>query len=474
MTTDTTSSPSADDSVVFVLFGATGDLAKRMVLTAFYELHTRGLMPAQWRLVGNGRGDVAHEDFHAHVKQVLTDFGDGEPDGEQWDEFVGHLRFAGGGFEKSDPGSLLDVLHEARGEIGDAKYVHYLAIPPTAFAKVTEGLSEHDLIEGARVVYEKPYGQSLQSFRELDELVHSVMDEKQVYRIDHFLGKEATQNLHVVRFGNELIGRSWCRDAVMQVQIDVPETLDVADRAVFYDETGAFRDMIVTHLFQVAAEVAMEPPLSLEAQDLQDAREAVLAAFRPLRPEDTVLGQYTGYTDLEDVPDDSVTDTFAAVRLWVDTDRWHGVPFVLRSGKQLGTSKQVVSLLLRPQDGPIAKVPGQTILQFSLSGSGSIDVQLIVKKPGPDLELAVTRTAVDLGRVSDGDAMPPYVSLLHDVVLGDRSLFTSSAGLENAWSHTADLLADPPAPVPYEPGSAGPHAALALTDGAGWLSDALQ
>jgi len=475
VTTDTTSSPTdaagVDDSVVFVLFGATGDLAKRMVLTAFYELHTRGLMPAQWRLVGNGRGDVSHEDFHAHVKGVLTDFGDGAPEGPAWDDFSDHLRFAGGGFEKSDPGSLLDVLKEAHDDIGHARYVHYLAIPPSAFPKVTEGLAEHDLIKGARVVYEKPYGQSLKSFRELDELVHSVMDEEQVFRIDHFLGKEATQNLHVVRFGNELIGRSWCRDAVAQVQVDVPETLDVADRAEFYDATGAFRDMIVTHLFQVAAEVAMEPPLSLGAQDLQDARESVLAAFRPLRAEDTVLGQYAGYTDLDDVPDDSTTDTFAAVRLWVDTDRWHGVPFVLRSGKQLGTSKQVVSLLLRPQEGPIPKVPGQTILQFSLSGSGSIDVQLVVKKPGPDLELAVTRTAVDLGEVSDGGALPPYVSLLHDVVLGDRSLFTSSAGLEAAWSHTADLLADPPPPVPYEPGTEGPRAALDLTDGVGWLSD---
>ncbi len=470
----TTSTDTASNgSIVFVLFGATGDLAKRMVLTAFYELHTRGLMPAQWRLVGNGRGDVSHEDFHAHVKQVLTDFGGGTPDGQEWDDFSSHLRFAGGGFERSDPGSLLDVLKDARDDIGDARYIHYLAIPPTAFTKVTEGLAEHDLLTGSRVVYEKPYGQSLQSFRELDELVHSVMDEEQVYRIDHFLGKEATQNLHVLRYGNELIGRSWCRDAVAQVQIDVPETLDVADRAVFYDETGAFRDMIVTHLFQVAAEVAMEPPTTLGAADLQSARESVLAAFRPLRHEDTVLGQYAGYTDLEDVPDDSRTDTFAAVRMWVDTDRWHGVPFVLRSGKQLGTSKQVVSLLLRPQDGPVTQAPGHTILQFSLSGTGCIDVQLVVKAPGPDLELAVTRTAVDLGAVGDGAALAPYVSLLHDVVLGDRSLFTSSAGLEAAWSHAADLLADMPDPVAYEPGSEGPPAARDLTDGVGWLSDAV-
>lgn len=461
------------ESLIFVLFGATGDLAKRMVLPAFYELHTRGLMPEQWRLVGNGRGDVSHEDFRGHVLGVLKEFGDGDPDPQQWDDFASHLRFAGGGFEKSDPGSLLDVIEKAHGEIGDARYLHYLAIPPTAFAKVAEGLGEHDLVTDSRVVFEKPYGTSLESFRELDTLVHSVMDEEQVYRIDHFLGKEATQNLHVLRFGNELVGRVWCRDAVAQVQIDVPETLDVADRAAFYDETGAFRDMIVTHLFQVAAEVAMEPPLSMKAADLQDARESVLAAFRPPKADDVVLGQYAGYADLPEVADGSTTDTFAAMRLWVDTDRWHGVPFVLRSGKQLDVSRQVVTLLMHPQDGPLSDVPGAgTLLQFSLSGSGAIDIQLVVKTPGPDLTLSESRTALDLDRVADGDALPPYVALLHDVTVGDRSLFTSSAGLEAAWSTTADLLAAMPDPEPYEPGSVGPRSAERLTDGVGWLSEA--
>ena len=168
--------------------------------------------------------------------------------------------------------------------------------------------------------------------------MHKVLDEEQVFRIDHFLGKEGTQNLHALRFGNGLFDHVWNREHVRAVQIDVPETLDIDDRAVFYDETGALLDMVVTHLFQVAAEVAMEPPLSMSAEDLQAARESVIAAFRPLGQDDVVLGQFDGYRETEGVADDSTTDTFVAARLWIDTDRWHGVPFLLRTGKQLAES----------------------------------------------------------------------------------------------------------------------------------------
>src|ERR687893_132900 len=239
-----------------------------MVLPAFFELAQRGLLPQDWRLVGNGRGDVSHEDFAGRVRDALTEFGPlGEAGGDAegpWEEFAARLRFAGGGFEESDPGSLLDVLGEAREELGgDPQLVHYLAVPPSAFEKLTRALGQHGLTEGARVVYEKPYGTSPEGFRELDELVHSVLEEEQVFRIDHFHGKEGTQDLHVLRFANGLFSSVWSREHVAQVQVDVPETLDVADRAEFYDATGATLDMLVTHLFQVAAEVAMEPPVSL-------------------------------------------------------------------------------------------------------------------------------------------------------------------------------------------------------------------
>src|SRR4051812_42966088 len=264
-----------------------------MVLPAFYDLARRDLLPKQWRLIGNGRGDVSHEDFAGRVHDALEEFGP-HPDQGPWEDFRGRLRFAGGGFASEDPGSLLDVLGEARDELGgDVRYVHYLAVPPEAFEGLTRGLAEHGLAEGARVVYEKPYGTSPESFRELDELVLSVLDEDQVFRIDHFLGKEGTQDLHVLRFANRLFSQIWSREHIAQVQIDVPEELDVTDRAAFYDATGAGLDMLVTHLFQVAAEVAMEPPASLSPTDLQAARESVLACFRPLDTDrDVVLGQF--------------------------------------------------------------------------------------------------------------------------------------------------------------------------------------
>ncbi|MGI8459238.1 MAG: hypothetical protein ACR2LI_14165 [Propionibacteriaceae bacterium] len=460
------------DPTVFVLFGATGDLSKRMVMPAFYELSCRGLLPENWLLVGNGRGEIPHESFRDQVRDSLDEFAGGVGSESDWKSFADRLRFAGGGFERSNPGSMLDVLQEAHDELATrARYIHYLAIPPTAFVKITEGLHEHDLLpEDARVVYEKPYGTSTKTFHELDDLVQSVMKEEQVYRIDHFLGKEATQNLHTLRYANEMFDAIWCKEHVDQVQIDVPETLDVDDRAEFYDATGAFRDMIATHLFQVAAEVAMEPPTSMRATDLQNARESVLQAFRPLLAEDVVFGQYEGYRDLPEVADDSITDTLAAVRLWVDTDRWRGVPFVLRSGKQMAKSTQQVSLIMKKPDGPLGQLPGDgSVITVTLAGSGALSVDLVMKKPGPDMSLVEHLVGLSLDEGAAGDSLPPYVALIHDVTVGDRSLFTSSKGLARAWAVAEAIVSDPPTPVPYLPGSWGPTEADKFTGHHGWL-----
>jgi glucose-6-phosphate 1-dehydrogenase len=454
-----------------VLFGGSGDLARRMVLPAFFELAQRGMLPEEWRLVGAGRRDLSDEDFRTHVHETLTEFGP-SPESGPWEEFSKRLHFAGGGFDTTDPGRLLEVLQKIRDEVGaDPQYVHYLAVPPSTFAPLTQGLEKHGLAAGARVVYEKPYGTSLESFRELDELVLSVLDEDQVFRIDHFLGKEGTQDLHVLRFANELFSQIWSRRHVERVEIDVPEELDVADRAQFYDATGASLDMLVTHLFQVAAEVAMEPPASLTPTDLQAARESVLASFRPLDPErDVVLGQFEGYRDLDGVADGSTTDTFVAARLWVDTDRWRDVPFLLRTGKRMARSAQRVSLWLRTPEGPVDAVPDQgNVLSLSLSGSGSLDISLVTKKPGPDLVLARAHTTLDLKHVPGGRPLPPYVSLIHDVLTGDRSLFTTSDGLAHAWSAFAPLQEHPPRVHPYEPGSWGPAEAGVLAAPDGWL-----
>ncbi|MGH3168901.1 MAG: hypothetical protein ACRDN0_23845, partial [Trebonia sp.] len=330
---------------------------------------------------------------------------------------------------------------------------------------------QHGLAKGARVVDEKPFGTSGKDFRELDRVVHSVLDEQQVYRIDHFLGKEATQDLHMLRFANGSAAAYWDRDHVESVQIDVPETLGIDDRAEFYDATGAVLDMLVTHLFQVAAEVAMEPPASLGPLDLQAAREQVIGCFRPLDPGEVVLGQFDGYRDVPGINPHSSRDTFVAARLWIDNPRWRDVPFYLRTGKRMAESRQRVSLILREPPGPLSgRLPRDAnVLCFSLAGDGEIDLSIVAKKPGPGLDLDVAHASIPLTSLRDADPLPPYVRLIHDVLLGDRSLFTRPDGLAAVWEAAGALLSRPPRVNPYAPGSWGPAQARDLIAPGHWL-----
>ena len=460
----------APGPTVFVLFGATGDLARRMVLPAFYTLAIEKLLPADWVLVGNGRGDMGHEDFRARVRDSLTEFGPA-PEKGPWDEFADRLFFAGGGFDSDDPGSLLDVIGHARSRVGkNAQFVHYLAIPPVAFPEITKALGRHGLARDARVVYEKPFGTSPETFRKLNRTVHSVLDESQVYRIDHFLGKEATQDLHVLRFVNELFGAMWHRDHIESVQIDVPERLGITQRAAFYDATGAVLDMLVTHLFQVAAEVAMEPPASLSSDDIQSARERVIRSFRPLDPAEVVLGQFDGYREVPGIKARSRTDTYVAARLWIDNRRWQGVPFYLRTGKRMARSEQRVSIVLRTPERPFPDLPGRaSVLSFSLTGSGEIDLTILTKRPGVDLTLEPATIRLPLGELREADPLPPYARLIHDVLLGDRSLFTRPDGLGAAWKCVDPLLTAKPRVYAYPQGSWGPAKAAKLIAPGTWL-----
>jgi glucose-6-phosphate 1-dehydrogenase len=469
--TSTTEPPTTpDEPVLVVLHGGRGDLAQRMVYPGLAQLAAGGLLPESWLVIGTGRQEVPDDEYTDLVHDALREHGDPE----HADALDGHVRYAST-FTEDEPGQLVDAIRDATRELGgdggEVTVVHYLAVPPSAFAPTTRALRAHDLTDGIRVVYEKPYGTSPESFEELDALVHEVLDEDQVFRIDHFLGKEATQNLHVLRFGNELFGGVWSREHVAQVQIDVPETLDVADRADFYDETGAALDMLVTHLFQVAAEVAMEPPARLDAAHLATARERVIESFRPLDPQqDVVLGQFDGYRDLEGIADDSTTDTFVAARLWVDNDRWRGVPFLLRTGKRMAESAQRVTLVLRTPDEVFGEPAGPGRISISLAGDGAIDITTTVKQPGPDLRLATGTASLALDDVAPGDPLAPYASLLHDVLVGDRPLFTTPDGLRAAFTAFAPLLGpDRPDPEPYEPGSWGPARADDLAGPDGWV-----
>jgi glucose-6-phosphate 1-dehydrogenase len=458
------------EPTVLVLFGATGDLSRRLVLPAFYRLACEGLLPREWRLIGNGRGDVSHEDFQERVRQSLEEFGP-KPESGPWDDFCSRLRFAGGGFESSNPGSLLDVLNQAEAEVGgEPRRVYYFAVPPAAFAPLTEAIGEHGLAGRARVVYEKPFGVSMKTFYHLDAVAHAVLQEDQIYRIDHFLGKEATQAIHIARFANGLFAGAWDNLHIEDVQIDVPETLDVGSRVGFYDSTGAILDMLVTHLFQVAAEVSMRVPESLDAEHIAEARENIIGCFRPLGVDDVVVGQYEGYRDLEGVLEGSRTETFVAARLWVDNDRWLGVPFLLRTGKCMAESRQVVNIRFKKPVETLAGLPGDgNSLRFELAGDGEIDLSLVTKKPGPTTELATGKASLPLGAEFHTPALPAYARLIHDVLMGDRSLFTRPDGLRHVWEVADGLLRDRPEPVIYPRGSWGPKEASRLAGDRGWI-----
>ncbi|WP_182112659.1 glucose-6-phosphate dehydrogenase [Actinotalea sp. JY-7876] len=495
----TPSDAGAAAPLILVLHGARGDLSRRLVLPSLATLHERGLLPDRWALLGTGRESMSREDFVGHVRSALEEFGHEGTTDDDVDALTRHSRFTDEVRADGDGGGLPAALDQVRRELTetealaegdqepaartlgpeDVVVVHYLAIPPQGFAPLTEAMGAQGLAVGpdgrhetVRIVYEKPYGTSPESFRELDAVVHEVFEEDQVFRIDHFLGKEATQNLHVMRFANDLFSSVWDRHHVEQVQIDVPETLDVAQRAEFYDATGAALDMVVSHLFQVAGQVAMEPPRHLAVSDLVRAREDAIGDFRPLDPvNDVVLGQFEGYQDIEGVREGSTTDTFIAARLWIDNERWRDVPFLLRTGKRMAASAQRVTLVLRRDPVHLFgdEVPAGAI-SLSLAGDGEIALTTAVKKPGPDLDLARGTATMLLDDVTPGEPLPAYASLMHDVLQGDRTLFTTPIGLEAAWRTFEPLLGeDRPDPLPYAPGSWGPAAADELAAPHGWV-----
>jgi glucose-6-phosphate 1-dehydrogenase len=462
--------PLIPDPTIFVLYGATGDLAHRLVLPAFFQLAIAGLLPTDWRLIGNGRGDLSDEDFQERVRESLEEFGPKPSDGP-WEEVRSRLRFAGGGFSSSNPGTLLEVVQEAVGAIGGhPQLIHYMAVPPDAFGPLTEAIGTHHLAQDSRVVYEKPFGTSLESFTELDHIAHETFEESQIYRIDHFLGKEATQDIHVLRFANGLFAGAWDRTHIECVEIDVPETLDVAMRASFYESTGAILDMLVTHLMQLAAEVAMDPPHCLEPECLAKERESVIGCFRPLTHADVVVGQYEGYRETEGVAPDSRTETFVAARMWVDNKRWKGVPFLLRTGKCLAESHQRISVIFRdPVPGLPNQPTGRSVLGFELSGDGEVQLTLVVKEAGVTESLGSSTVVIPLGQAFHTPSLPAYSRLLHDVLVGDRSLFTRPDGLAHVWKVASEILNDKPEPLTYPKNSWGPAAAADLIAPDHWL-----
>jgi glucose-6-phosphate 1-dehydrogenase len=455
---------------VIVLFGATGDLARRKLLPGIFHLFEAGLMPGRFALIGASRSSLSEEEFAGLVREAVCGSGRRPAPGEALDRFASNLRFAslGDGLE-----GLGDAVARARDELdGGAQLLHYLSLPPAAYAGVIEGIGQLGLGENARVIMEKPFGRDLSSARQLDALVHTVFGEEQVFRIDHYLGREAVQNLLALRFANGMFEPVWNRNHVDHVQIDVPETLSIEMRGSFYEETGAFRDMVVTHLFQVLSFVAMEPPVSLSAKSLMLEREKVFESMRPLEPNDVVRGQYAGYRDEEGVSAGSDTETYVALRAFVDNWRWEGVPFFLRSGKRLAETHHLLTVAFSepprrmfPIDcSQVAEEFGHDHLTFELGDPGSISASFLAKVPGPKMQLGQAHMRFSYAS-SFGDpeqALDAYERLIHDVMVGDRTLFTTSAAIERLWEVADRVVREPPPVEVYEQGSWGPEATDAL------------
>jgi glucose-6-phosphate 1-dehydrogenase len=451
---------------VIVLFGATGDLARRKLLPGMFHLAEAGLMPERFRIVGTSRGGLDEGEFRELAREAVEGSGRRPGSTEDWDRFAASLRFAGiaDGLD-----GLGEAVARAREELGgDPRLLHYLSLPPSAAGGVVEALGASGLGEGAQLIMEKPFGTDLVSARELDARVHEVFDEGQVFRIDHYLGREAVQNLLAMRFANGMFEPVWNRDHIDHIQIDVPETLSIGMRASFYEETGAFRDMVVTHLLQVLSFVAMEPPTSFDSKALMAERQKVFDSIPPLDPGMVVRGQYAGYRDEDGVAEDSDTETFVALRAHVDNWRWSGVPFFLRSGKRMAQDRHLLTVAFKepprrmfPLDcSQVAESFGHDHLTFELGDPGSISATFLAKVPGPTIQLGEAHMRFSYADTFGGpeQALDAYERLIHDVMVGDRTLFTTSEAIERLWEVSQPVLEKPPTIQPYEPGSWGPGA----------------
>ena len=475
-------------TTTIVIFGASGDLTRRKLIPALCSLYCKGRLGPEIQIVGMARSNLTDQEFRDSLIQGIDEFEGFAPSPSEWTEFAYRLHYCcGDGSSVSDLGGLEDTLQGVESPDMPANRLYYLALAPFIYSQAISNLGSTGLARETdcwrRIVIEKPFGVDLESAQELNRLVHSSFSEDQVFRIDHYLGKETVQNLMVFRFTNAIFEPIWSRNYIDNIQITVSETVPVSERAGYYDQAGVFRDMFQNHLLQLLTVVAMEPPSSFQAELLRNEKVKVLNAVRRITPASAsqiaVHARYDGYLEERDVPADSRTPTYGAIRIDVENWRWQGVPFYLRSGRGLEDKRtEIVIQFRKPPHSMFPQDVRANVLAIQVQPDEGLHLEFQAKTPDEKVEFGPVNLEFHYDESFGGQAIPDaYERLLLDALNGDASLFTRSDEIEEAWGIMDPIIqglaaADAPAPAHYAIGSRGPVAAdqFLARDGRQWLN----